>query len=432
VLALLLAPAAVVPMTALPLRWPAALVGVASVLTLGAVSRRRAATDMGAWALSAGLPVVWWGLASIAKHYSTGAAPERILPALAIGTALYGMVIALDARRLAAASTKFSRGFSLTLLALAGAALLLTGGAIGEPSDLDAALALAGLASVGALAVVVAFVYRIGWPFYLAETALGAGYAYLRARTTWLDAFAGWDGAVACAGGVICAAAGRWLRRARAALGAAESRRMAMLFPLLSSFLLRPHDPRTAAGTALAAALFLLAARTNALQIYGWLAALLANLSLLPLWISLDVSSPVVYALPAGVSLMALGRIYRDELGVHGSALRTIASLLIFGSTSYEMFQFRAVWPAALQGASAVAVVLFGIRTRVRGYLYIGFAALLLDIVANLTRWGMHDRLVGGVLGVLGGVMLFVLGTLVAHYKRQVLERYRRMQSWPW
>ena len=137
---------------------------------------------------------------------------------------------------------------------------------------------------MGALAVVVAFVYRVGWPFYLAETALGAGYAYLRARTTWLDAFAGWDGAVACAGGVVCAAAGRWLRRAHAALGAAESQQMAMLFPLLSSFLLRPHDPRTAAGPALAAALFLARARaTNALPIDGWLAALMANLSLLPL-----------------------------------------------------------------------------------------------------------------------------------------------------
>ena len=55
-------------------------------------------------------------------------------------------------------------------------------------------------------------------------------------------------------------------------------------------------------------------------------------------------------------------------------------------------------------------MVLFGIRIRVRGYLYIGFTALLLDIVANLTRWGMHDWLVGGVLGVLGGVMLFVVG----------------------
>ena len=56
---------------------------------------------------------------------------------------------------------------------------------------------------------------------------------------------AGWDGVIACAGGVVCFAAGRWLRRAREALGAAESQRMATLFPLLSSLLLRPDEPRT-------------------------------------------------------------------------------------------------------------------------------------------------------------------------------------------
>jgi hypothetical protein len=158
----------------------------------------------------------------------------------------------------------------------------------------------------------------------------------------------------------------------------------------------------------------------------------MANLSLVPLWISADVSSPVAYTLPAGVSLMIICRVYADDLRGHAPALRTLASLLIFGSTSFEMFQFDAVWPAALQGATAVLVVLLGIRSRVRGYVYIGFTALLLDIVANLTRWGLQDRLVGGVLSVLGGILLFALGALVAHHKALALARYRRLQAWPW
>ena len=67
-----------------------------------------------------------------------------------------------------------------------------------------------------------------------------------------------------------------------------------------------------------------------------------------------------------------------------------------------------------------------------RGYVYLGFAALLLDIIANLTRWGLRDRLVGGVLGVVGGIILFALGALVAHHKALALARYRRLQAWPW
>jgi hypothetical protein len=432
VIALLLAPVAVVAMTELTLRWPAAVVGAGAVLTLAAVSRRQRAPDVGAWALSAGLVVVWWGLAALAKHFSTGAPPVHVIPVLATGTALYGMAIALDGPRLAAASPRFLRGFALTLLALAGLAIVTTTVAIGAPRDLDATLALTAFATVVAQALVVAFVHRIGWPFYLAETALGAGYAYLRVRTTWLDALAGWDGLLACVGGVACAAASRWLRGVRAQLGVAESQLMATLFPLLASVMLRPHEPRTAAGAALAAVLFVAAARANARPLYGWLAALMANLSLVPLWISADVSSPVAYALPAGVSLMIICRVYADDLRGHAPALRTVASLLIFGSTSFEMFQFDAVWPAALQGATAVLVVLLGIRSRVRGYVYLGFTALLLDIVANLTRWGLQDRLVGGVLSVLGGILLFALGALVAHHKALALARYRRLQAWPW
>jgi hypothetical protein len=222
----------------------------------------------------------------------------------------------------------------------------------------------------------------------------------------------------------------------RAQLGVAESRHMAALLPLMASVMLRPHEPRTAVGTVLAAVLLMMSARTEtrprAQLIFGCLAALLANLSLLPVWIHLDVTSPVAYALPAGVSLMIVCRVYEESLRAHAPALRTIASLLIFGSTSFEMFQFRAVWPAALQGATAVLIVLFGIRSRVRGYVYLGFTALLLDIVANLTRWGLRDRLIGGVLGVVGGMLLFALGALVAHHKAVVLERYRRLQTWQW
>jgi hypothetical protein len=432
VIALLLAPAAVVPMNDRLLRWPAALVGVGAVLVLGAVSRKRRAPDIGAWALSAGLPAVWWGLGAVARHFSHGRHPERILPALSFGTALYGMLIALDGRRLAAASTDFLRRFSLVILGIAGAALLLAGATVDEPNNLDATLALVAIASVGGLAVVIALVQRVGWPFYLAETLLGAGYAYLRTRTNWLDGFAGWDGVVACSGGVVCFAVGRSLRRMRESLGATESERMATLFPLLSSLLLRPHELSTAAGVAVAASLFAIMARSGGRPIYGWLAGLLANLALPPLWIHLDVSSPVAYALPAGVTLMILCRIYDGALGPGGPALRTVASLLIFASTSFELFQFTEVWPALLQGACAVAMVLFGIRSRVRAYLYIGFTALLLDIVANLTRWGMRDRLIGGVLGVVGGMMLFALGALVTHHKAVVLARYRRVQSWPW
>ena len=428
--ALLLVPLAVVPMVASPLRFPPALAAVAAVFALGRVSKRLGARDVGAWAISAALVAVWWALAGVAKHFSTGAPPVHILPALGIVTALFGVANALDGPRFAVSSGAFQRGLTLVALALAGAFTIAAGALIEVPGARDAALTLAALALIATLALVVAFRARAGWPFYVAESALAAGYTYLRLRTPWLGGFGDWDGVVACVGGLVCLATERASGRARDRLGADESRFMATLLPLLSAFFLRPAEPVTGFGTALAAGL--LASRARARPIYGWLAAILANLSLPALWFALDVRSPVAYALPAGVTLALLCDIYREQLGGSAAFLRTAASLLSFAATSWEMFQFQSVWPALALGATAVGAVLLGIHVRARAYLTFGFAALLLDIVANLTRWGVHDRLVGGAIGVASGVVLFAFGITVSRHKELALARYRGVMAWPW
>jgi uncharacterized membrane protein len=79
-----------------------------------------------------------------------------------------------------------------------------------------------------------------------------------------------------------------------------------------------------------------------------------------------------------------------------------------------------------------VGAVLLGIAWRQRAYLYMGFAFLLMDLVVNLTRWGMTSRLIAGSLGVIAGVALFALGVRVARHKEELLQRYRRVQEWEW
>lgn len=433
--ALLLVPVAVVPMVPSPLDPRAALAAVAAVAVLGAVSKRLRARDVGAWALSAALFAVWWALAATAKHVSTGAPPEHLLPALGGVTALFGIGVALDARRLAEISDDVPRRLARLALLLAGAFTVAGAALIDAHGPRDAVLTLAALGLIGALSLVIAFGDRVGWPFFVAESVLGLGYAYLRLRTPWLDGFGDWDGVVVCVSGFACHAAERALRRAGQGLGADESRLMAVLFPLLSTFFLRPAEPFTGIGPALGAgflAFLSLPSRAGARPLYAWLAGVLANLSLLALWAQLGVSSPVAYALPAGLTLALLCRAYGDQLGAAAPPLRTLASLLCFAATSWEMFRFQSVWPAAVLAATAVGAVLLGIHVRARAYLTIGFAALLLDIVANLTRWGMHDRLIGGALGVGGGVALFALGIIVSRHKELALARYRRVQAWPW
>ncbi len=425
-------PLLLMPVCGSPLSPAVAAAALGAMAALGLVSKRLGAPRAAAWALGAGLPAVWWLTCAVAQQLSTGQPPENVLPALAAVTALHGIVLVLDGHRLAAVGPIFQRRLAIVALALAG--LLVAAGAvlIVEPRALEAALTVVALTFLATLALVLGFRERIGWPFPIAEAAVGVAYAYLRLRTPWLSGLGDWDGVVACAGGLACHGFEGWLRRARGGLGASESRWMAVALPSLSALLLRPSAPLTGLGPALGALFLTYLARDGARPAYAWLAALLFNLSLPALWFRLDVHSPVAYALPAGITLAVLAELTADTLGPRAGSLRTLAALVSFAATSWEMFRFASVWPAAVLALTAVAAVLAGIAFRVRAYPTLGMAALLLDIAVNLTRWGMHDRLVAAALGVSAGLALFALGTVVARHKEPAIARYRRVMALPW
>jgi hypothetical protein len=173
-------------------------------------------------------------------------------------------------------------------------------------------------------------------------------------------------------------------------------------------------------------------ARHQNRPLLGWIAGLLANIGIVPLWLHYDVHSPIAFALPVGTTLVILGRIYRDQMEKHGPLVRSLASLFMFGATSYQVFQFSSPWPALILALCSVVAILLGIVWRARAYLYVGFACLLLDILANLTRWGMADRLRASLFGLGAGMALLALGILVARHKQRLLERYRILQGWSW
>ena len=435
--ALVLAPLAVVPMTALVTRDPAAAVAGAAASGLGLASRRLRAADVGEAALLMGYAAALWALGVAAHHLSTGGSPLRILPAAGAVTAAYGIAVLADGRRLVRVGASFVRHTVTTLLALAAAfigagALFVGAPAGGAPAGSDIVMALGAMIVLGAFSLIVAFRYRLGWPFFIAETLVAAAFEYVRFRTTWLGDGGDWQAVAAAAIGFLNFAVERALRGSRDRLGVRESHILATLFPLLSALFVVSADPRAVVGMGLSAALFVLMAVLRAGALYGWLAALLANLALARVWITAGVISPFAYAAPPALALMVLTHVYRARLGKRAAVLRTLASLLLFASTGYEAFQFHSVWPAVGMAAGAVAIVLLGIHTRARAYLYIGFGALLLDIVVNLTRWGMRDRLTGGVLGVSAGMVMFAAGVVLARHRERVLARYRRARTWDW
>ena len=322
----------------------------------------------------------------------------------------------------------------LGVVTLLGGAALLGLGIVVAPHPTPAFVAkmLAGLLVAACCALWLALRFGRSWPLYLTESALGLAYAYLRVRTPWLDGLGEWDGVAALLLGLLCIGFERGLRSLRSGFGAVESRRMALALPLLSLVFFELGKPESSVAPALAAVFYACLARSDGQTLLGWLAGGFANLSLVSLWLSFGFTSPLFFALPAGATLGLLARIYDDQLGNAAPVVRTAAALIVFGVTSFEMFRFASPLPALALALAAIAAVLLGMLWRVRAYLYFGFASLLIDMVANLTRFGARDRLAGGLIGLAAGLLLLVLGIEVTRHKHLLLERYRRLQTWSW
>lgn len=425
-------PLALVPVTHDLLAWPAAISAVVAIVVLCVQSRRRADPGMAALGLSAGLIALAWAVASAARPWSHHGDPARHLGQIAIAVAVYGMIMGSLGARISAATPAYLRRLDTACVLLGQCALFLGIGLRAAPMPGEAVTVVLAFGTLAWAALLLAFRSGQGWPFYIAESALGLAYGYLRVRTDWLDGARAFDGLVAPILGFVNLAIARKLRRWRTGLGAKQSEILAYLLPLLAPIFLQIDSPLRSTGSFAAAALYAVLARQNRRPVFGWLAGAMANVGLIPLWLHYDVHSPIAFALPVGTTLMILGRAYQNHLGKSGPLVRSLASLFVFGATSFEMFQFDAPWPALLLALSAIVAVLMGIVWRARAYLYVGFACLLLDILANLTRWSMGDRLRGALFGLSAGMVLLVLGVLVARHKESLLSSYRRMGAWDW
>ncbi|MFH1809463.1 MAG: hypothetical protein ABIJ09_12010 [Pseudomonadota bacterium] len=426
-------PIAVAPLFEAEVAWPGAVAASAGTVALLLWSRRERAAWLGGFAFVEWLVAALWWTLLVATFFSTGGGEERVLTVLGIVATGVGGGIAVVGQRLSAAGPGLVRGFSVTYLLFALGLGLIGMTAVDHPKGVDVVMALVNLGGIAGFSWFLATRHRSGWLIYLTEAAVVGLYGYLRLRTDLLDGLAGYDGVVLVAGALAFTGVSRLLEDARAELGARQSRHLAAVLPLVVPFVSEWDGSFSdSLGMGLVSAQYALLARLGGGQRYAWLAALALNALLFPIWIRHSVETPMAYLMPVGMTLMVMARLYREALRAAAPVLRTLAALIVLGSTSLESFSFDTLLPAVLLGALSVGAVLLGIAWRQRAYLYMGFAFLLLDIAVNLTHWGMSSRLIAGTLGVVAGVALFALGVSVARHKEELLSRYRRVQEWEW
>jgi hypothetical protein len=174
--------------------------------------------------------------------------------------------------------------------------------------------------------------------------------------------------------------------------------------------------------------------------VYGVLAALAANGSL---WYLLDrgdglglVEHPQLWLIPPALSALAAGYINRERMTSEQSgALRYAAAVVIYVSSTADVFIHgvaEAPWlPAVLAGLSIVGV-LAGILLRVRAFLYLGTAFLLVAL-ATIIWYAAIDQQRTWILwvaGILTGAAIIALFGVFEKRRDDVLAVVEKMKHW--
>ncbi len=153
-------------------------------------------------------------------------------------------------------------------------------------------------------------------------------------------------------------------------------------------------------------------------------AGIFCNLEVLRAWLEFGWMSPLLWALPVGLTLLIFARLYREALSPTGrNGLRIAGCAAIYLSNAWELVAlYELIDVLALAGLS-IAGIVGGILLRIRSYLYLGTTFLVGDVLFNMFRLGVQDRKWAAFFLVLAG--LIVLGGGLYYNLRRETVRAR-------
>ncbi|WP_338863638.1 hypothetical protein [Myxococcus stipitatus] len=400
------------------------LLGLGSAWT---VVWRRPAREVVGWLAS--LVALHGALMHLGAVYSSGRGSAFILPYFGAASA------ALASLALFLASVKWRRivGLGFTVIALAEVFAGLS--SLGAHDD---ALREALVVSSALVVLLFALVRRAvreqdEAAAFLSQAVLALGYLSVRMLGMGDEPGTG-DTLAALVGGALFT--GLYLLVLREGSGLTVFRRPALwgafLFPLAGLLSAPWSEPLTVAALLVGhAAHFAALASHPSRRGMASIASVVAfNVALLLVWHATGEGEPQFYVIPAGLSLLALLRVFRTGLEIHAYAqLRGAAVTLIYVAGAWKPLMFNDSLAMLLCVFLCVVGVGFGIALRIRSYVYLGTAFMVTCIVANLVRFGMRDhRIAAASLFVLGLVVIGSMVMFTAH-RATLLQRYARVRD---
>jgi hypothetical protein len=274
---------------------------------------------------------------------------------------------------------------------------------------------------------------------YLAEALLAALVVHLHLA----GALAGegllpyWPFAIIATALVLTIAA-EALRRSAHAIHAGPLYRTSLVFPIvpLAAFWLHPV-------TTYSAVWFVAAALYGLVAIIRWslplslLAVLIGNIGL---WILLHENKidflryPQAWALPAALTVLIAAQLNRDRLRRSQlQALRYGALSLGYAAATAETFLAGPAtdgWRPLALIALAVAGALAGMFFRVRAFLFLGSAFVLMGVVALVWHAAASQSWVWYAAGIAFGVALIALFAIIEKRREMILALLHRLREW--
>jgi hypothetical protein len=178
------------------------------------------------------------------------------------------------------------------------------------------------------------------------------------------------------------------------------------------------------------ALLYTLSFRRRGPALTGLAATLCGNLGLSLLWLSVGRSDALYYTIPVGASMMVLARVYRANLTAPAhTAIRITGCLLIYVSTYYQVVQFDHGSYALLLGAATLVGVAVGFWLQLRDLFLLSVGFAVLNVISNLTFYGVHRPLLGWALLTLAGLGLTASGVLFQLRRAQIRDALARVRA---
>ncbi|MCG8421092.1 MAG: hypothetical protein MJE77_24490 [Proteobacteria bacterium] len=371
--------------------------------------------------------------------------PGLITASLALGTSLGAWLHWILRRRIAGEHSCLARlvAHLASGWAASGALLALLSAFFPAPPAVPAALCPAfGLAAILLSTAWYGFTsFRSGQTIYgyVGQATLLLGYVHLRAGPLFgLDAEADAIAAIAFAFALHFLA--ELLRRTTSNALGHSATVGARFFPVGACMVVgwaaltgQTHVP-TLEHAVLAetiAVLYTLATRRQ--RGLGVVATVFYNVGLVFLWIHTGQTDALYYTIPFGVSILVLTRIYRNNLSPGAArVLRIASSMLIYFSTYYQAVQFTSGLYPLLLGTLALFGVGVGFALQLRDLFLLSAGFLLLNVISNLTYYGIHRPILGWTLLTATGLLLTVSGILFQLRRdriRELLSRARTAMS---